>query len=63
MGSLGQAGPSDLDVDCLIIGGGFSGISALYRTRKLGLKAVILESGSDFGGVWYHNRYPGRHPL
>ncbi|KAK5943489.1 hypothetical protein PMZ80_004496 [Knufia obscura] len=51
--------PSTTDVDVLIIGAGFSGISTIYRTRKLGLKALILESGSDFGGVWYHNRYPG----
>lgn len=45
--------------DIIIIGAGFSGISALYRARKLGLDAIILESGTDFGGVWYHNRYPG----
>lgn len=48
-----------IDVDVVIVGAGFSGISTLYRMRKLGLKAVILESASDFGGVWYHNRYPG----
>ena len=48
-----------INVDVVIVGAGFSGISTLYRTRKLGLKAVILESGSDYGGVWYHNRYPG----
>ena len=47
------------DVDVIIIGGGFSGISMLHRVRKLGLKPVIFESGTDFGGVWYHNRYPG----
>lgn len=51
--------PHHTDVDVLIVGAGFSGISTLYRTRKLGLKPLILESGSDFGGVWYHNRYPG----
>lgn len=45
--------------DIIIIGGGFSGISTLYRARKLGLDSIILESGTDFGGVWYHNRYPG----
>ena len=45
--------------DIIIIGAGFSGISALYRARKLGLDGIILESGDNFGGVWYHNRYPG----
>ncbi|KAF2213724.1 hypothetical protein CERZMDRAFT_39098 [Cercospora zeae-maydis SCOH1-5] len=47
------------DQDVLIIGGGFSGISALYRVRKLGLRGLILEAGSGFGGVWHWNRYPG----
>lgn len=45
--------------DVIIIGAGFSGISAMYRARKMGLKAKIFESGLDFGGVWYWNRYPG----
>lgn len=45
--------------DAVIIGAGFSGIAMLYRLRKLGLRAKILESGEDFGGVWHWNRYPG----
>lgn len=45
--------------DVLIIGAGFSGVSMLYRLRKLGLNTKIFESGSGFGGVWYWNRYPG----
>jgi cation diffusion facilitator CzcD-associated flavoprotein CzcO len=54
-----QSGSLRHDVDVVIVGAGFSGISTLYRTRKLGLKAIILEGGSNYGGVWYHNRYPG----
>jgi len=45
--------------NCIIVGAGFSGISALHRFRGLGLSAHIFESGTDFGGVWYWNRYPG----
>jgi len=45
--------------DVIIVGAGFSGISAIYRARRLGLKAKIFEAGLDFGGVWYWNRYPG----
>ncbi|KAF5010398.1 hypothetical protein FDECE_3450 [Fusarium decemcellulare] len=52
-------GAQDGQSDVLIIGAGFSGISALYRARKLGLRAKVLEAGSDFGGVWHWNRYPG----
>lgn len=49
----------EMKVDAVIIGAGLSGIATLYRLRKLGLKAVILEAGSEFGGVWNFNRYPG----
>ncbi|KIY00951.1 uncharacterized protein Z520_03617 [Fonsecaea multimorphosa CBS 102226] len=45
--------------DVLVVGAGFSGISMLYRLRKAGLNAKVFESGGDFGGVWYWNRYPG----
>jgi len=57
--SASTNGDKNHDVDVIIVGGGFSGISSLYRFRKMGLKCVVFESGSDFGGVWYHNRYPG----
>ncbi|KAF2727248.1 FAD/NAD(P)-binding domain-containing protein [Polyplosphaeria fusca] len=45
--------------DAIIIGAGFSGIANLHRLRQDGLKAHIYEGASDFGGVWYWNRYPG----
>ncbi|ETI22686.1 hypothetical protein G647_06762 [Cladophialophora carrionii CBS 160.54] len=45
--------------DVLIIGAGFSGMSMLYRLRKAGFNTKVFESGGDFGGVWYWNRYPG----
>ncbi|KAF2845443.1 FAD/NAD(P)-binding domain-containing protein [Plenodomus tracheiphilus IPT5] len=47
------------EYDVIIVGAGFSGISSLHRLRKAGLRAHIFEAGSDFGGVWYWNRYPG----
>ncbi|KAL4924544.1 flavin-containing monooxygenase [Aspergillus undulatus] len=49
--------------DVVIIGAGFSGIYLLYNLRKLGYSCRIYESGSDLGGVWHWNRYPGaRYP-
>ncbi|KAK4565809.1 hypothetical protein LTR86_003658 [Recurvomyces mirabilis] len=48
-----------LECDVLVIGAGFSGITAIHRFRKLGMSVKCFESGSDFGGVWYWNRYPG----
>ena len=48
-----------ITADVLVVGAGFSGITSIHRFRKLGLKVKCFESGSDFGGVWYWNRYPG----
>ncbi|QTF90960.1 NAD(P)-binding domain-containing protein [Halomonas sp. BM-2019] len=47
------------DLDAIIIGAGLSGICALERFRRMGLAARVYESGSEVGGVWYWNRYPG----
>lgn len=51
--------PQHSSCDVLVIGAGFSGITAIHRFRKLGLNVKCFESGGDFGGVWYWNRYPG----
>jgi cation diffusion facilitator CzcD-associated flavoprotein CzcO len=45
--------------DVIIIGAGMSGMFQLHRLRQLGLSARVYEAGSDVGGTWYWNRYPG----
>ncbi|KAG8169097.1 hypothetical protein KVR01_001846 [Diaporthe batatas] len=50
---------TDIDVDALIVGAGFSGIFMLKSLRDRGLKAVIFEAGNDTGGTWRWNCYPG----
>jgi cation diffusion facilitator CzcD-associated flavoprotein CzcO len=50
---------ADPDCDALIIGAGMSGLYQLYRLRELGLRVRALEAGSNLGGTWYWNRYPG----
>jgi cation diffusion facilitator CzcD-associated flavoprotein CzcO len=50
---------SGLDFDVVVIGAGLSGMYQLYRLRELGLRTRVLEAGSDVGGTWYWNRYPG----
>ncbi len=47
------------EFDALIIGAGVAGLYQLYRLREQGLKVRALEAGSDVGGTWYWNRYPG----
>ncbi len=45
--------------DTIIIGAGFAGLYMLYRLRRQGMDARVFEAGSDVGGTWYWNRYPG----
>ncbi len=45
--------------DAIVIGAGISGIFMLYRLRELGMTARVFEAGTDVGGTWYWNRYPG----
>ncbi len=47
------------DLDVLVVGAGISGLFMLYRLRSLGFSARVYEAGSDVGGTWYWNRYPG----
>lgn len=49
-------GISNIETDALVIGAGFSGITAIDRLRKAGLRVKCFEAGEDFGGVWYWNR-------
>ncbi len=49
--------PSNVDV--VIVGAGFSGMYLLHRLRPLGFSVRVLEAGTDVGGTWYWNRYPG----
>ena len=47
------------DCDAVIVGAGFAGMCMLYKLRKLGFTARVYEAGSNVGGTWYWNRYPG----
>ncbi len=48
------------EVEVLFIGGGFSALLTSARLRERGLESIrIVERGSDVGGTWYWNRYPG----
>ena len=47
------------NVDVVVVGAGFAGLYMLYRLRGLGLQVQVIEAGSDVGGTWFWNRYPG----
>jgi len=45
--------------DAIIIGAGISGMFQLHRFRELGMSVRVFEAGTNIGGTWYWNRYPG----
>jgi cyclohexanone monooxygenase len=52
--------PINDTVECLFIGGGFSALLTSARLREYGVESIrIVERGTDVGGTWYWNRYPG----
>ena len=57
--AMAKNGKFASDFDAIIVGAGVGGLYALHRLRGLGLKVCVFEAGSDVGGTWYWNRYPG----
>ena len=48
------------DFDAVVIGAGFGGLYSVHKLRnELGLSVQAYDNGSDVGGTWYWNRYPG----
>jgi cation diffusion facilitator CzcD-associated flavoprotein CzcO len=50
---------SAVDYEVVVIGAGVGGIYQIKTLTDLGVNAVVLEGGSDLGGTWFWNRYPG----
>ena len=48
-----------VEPDVIVIGAGVAGLYQLHRLRGLGLRVKVFEAGTDVGGTWYWNRYPG----
>ena len=46
-------------LDAVVIGAGVAGLYQLHLLRSQGLAVKAFEAGSDVGGTWYWNRYPG----
>lgn len=55
----GTVGSDAKRLDVVVVGAGFGGMYAVYKYRQMGLKVQAVEAGSNVGGVWYWNRYPG----
>src|SRR6266481_5760779 len=48
-----------MDIDAVVVGAGFAGMYAIHAFRQAGLRPLAFEAGTDVGGTWYWNRYPG----
>ncbi len=49
-----------VDFDAVVVGAGFGGLYSVHKLRnELGLSVQAYDNGSDVGGTWYWNRYPG----
>ena len=46
-------------LDAVVVGAGFSGLYMMHQLRQRGLSVQGFEAGTDVGGTWYWNRYPG----
>lgn len=52
--------PDATVLDVAVIGAGFGGLCLAIKLKEQGLRSfVVLERGSDIGGTWRENTYPG----
>ena len=47
------------DFDAIVVGAGFAGLYMLQKLKQQGLSARCFEAGSNVGGTWFWNKYPG----
>ena len=47
------------NVDVVVVGAGFAGMYMIHRMKQSGRSVLCFEGGTDVGGTWYWNRYPG----
>lgn len=50
-----------LDLDALVVGAGFGGVSQLHSLLGLGLglSVKVIDQAPEVGGTWFWNKYPG----
>jgi len=51
--------PAASHFDAIVVGAGISGMYQMIRLHELGMTVRTFEAGTDVGGTWYWNRYPG----
>ncbi|CAG9949185.1 unnamed protein product [Clonostachys rosea f. rosea IK726] len=58
---MGSGQSTERSYDLVILGAGLSGLATLYNARERfpDWRIKVVERGSDVGGTWYYNSYPG----
>ena len=56
-----NARASQTDFDVVVIGGGFSGVTAARDSSKAGLRTLLLEARNRLGGRTYDTQFRGHH--
>ena len=46
---------SKLELDAVVIGGGFGGVYLLHKLRTAGFNVKLIEAGTGLGGIWHWN--------
>ena len=59
MSEAAKSGANTAQYDAIVIGAGVAGLYQVYKLREAGFSVLGIETGSDVGGTWYWNRYPG----
>ncbi len=54
-----QQASHEPEFDVAIVGAGFSGLYLAHRATEMGMTVRVFEAGSNVGGTWYWNTYPG----
>lgn len=58
--SVATRNGSEISVDVLIVGAGFSGICMGIKLLEAGMRDfLVIEKSEEIGGTWWDNRYPG----
>ena len=52
-------GKSVVDCDVVVVGAGVGGLNSIHHLLKQGKTVRAFEAGSEVGGTWYWNKYPG----
>lgn len=55
----GTTNGAALDYEAVVVGAGIAGLHEVYKLREMGVSVIGFEAGTDVGGTWYWNRYPG----